>query len=240
MSNPDWIGNGSARLSVLRLLSILKHFYTFKELEDLLGIPYQRIWRYISLMAMPEKSTAEKIMNNIREKKLIERILSQTVRENEFEVWRAIRNIGSIELIGFLAMNMLKNKGVDVNAVLSFPDEYSATIATVLSEYLGSCLCIASRNPRSKDAMVETYTSKLTGNVELIATPRGCIKKKSNVLLVTFELNDFNSLYASMRLVERGMANTKKLFAVVGRKNVLDEMERMNERIRIMVLKMID
>lgn len=237
MSESDWFGK-SEKLSVLRLLSILKHFYTFKELEDLLGIPYQRLWRYITLTAMPEKSTMEKLLSNIKDKKLIEEILSQMVSGEQFETWWAIRNVGFVELICFIAVNMLRKEGIRVNTVVSFPDEYSATFATILAEYTGSCLCITSRNSHLKDAIVETYYSGLTGNIELLVVPRGCIKKKSNVLLVTFDLNDLNTTRTSIKLVERAMANPKKVFSVIARKDTLEEMNR-RERL-CLTLKTID
>ncbi|MCP8322749.1 MAG: hypothetical protein L6N96_01025 [Candidatus Methylarchaceae archaeon HK02M2] len=234
----DWLNKGSTRLSVIRLISMMKHFYTFKELEELLGIPYQRLWRYIALQAVPEKNTIEKIIQNIRSKKLIEKLLKQLMGETErgFKIWKAVKKIGFLELIGFMATNMLKNEAIDFDVIVSFPDEYSATIATIIAEYLDSNLCIASKNPSTKDVIAETYTSRLTYNLELLAIPRGCIEKKKGVLLVTFEINDLNVFHAALRLVERSLAVPRKVLAITVNKEVLEQLKSESEYKENMIL----
>ncbi len=61
---------GSLRRSdVIRLLTLLNYYYYFslRDLRSMLGIPYQTLWRYVSLKCMPEERTSRRIAERIEE-----------------------------------------------------------------------------------------------------------------------------------------------------------------------------
>jgi hypothetical protein len=95
----------NTKFMVFTLLRILKYFYSFKQLEDRLGISSQVLWRYVTLRVTPEKQTAEKILAKINEEKLVEEIISRMLLARRSRLgaspstytlsWRTRRLVGS-------------------------------------------------------------------------------------------------------------------------------------------------
>ncbi len=52
---------GVKKVSVIKLLTLLNYRYSLRDLQALLGIPYQTLWKYVSLKCMPEERTSKKI-----------------------------------------------------------------------------------------------------------------------------------------------------------------------------------
>lgn len=46
---------GIRKASVIKLLTLLNYRYSLRDLQELLGIPYQTLWKYVSLTCMPEE-----------------------------------------------------------------------------------------------------------------------------------------------------------------------------------------
>lgn len=67
----------NAKFVLFNLLQALKFFYSFKELERILGVPSRVLWRYVTLRAMPEKDTAQRILNKIMKEEVIEKSLKE-------------------------------------------------------------------------------------------------------------------------------------------------------------------
>ncbi len=207
----------NVRSLVVRLLNALKSFYTFKDLESMLDIPQQALWRYVNYLTVPEESTARKILKRINELKLIERILDGVVKPNEkgrIEVWRLSNNIGFLDLLGFYATTIPKVDDIDV--VVAFPED-SAPLATSIAYWVRVNLCIATRRADSTFSskyIIETYHSNVDGRVEYLALPKGCIERDDYVLLVTNILNDLSIVDAALSLVKKAQALPWGLLAI--------------------------
>ena len=81
ISDEEYIKN--VRHAVFNLLRILKFFYSFKGMERLLGIRSQTLWKYITLRAILEKDTASKFLARIKERRLIEELMSRITGEGK-------------------------------------------------------------------------------------------------------------------------------------------------------------
>jgi len=208
------------RSLVVRLLNALKSFYTFRDLELMLDVPQQALWRYVNFLTVPEESTAKKILRKIEELRLIEKVVDDMVRPNskgQVEVWRLTHNIGFLDLLGFWVTLIPKIDDVDV--ILAYPED-SSPLATSIAYWIRVNLCVATRKANatfSSKYVVETYQSEVDGSVEYLAIPKGCIDKEDYVLMVTNNLNDVNMFNAVYALVRKVQAVPWGLIAVVAR-----------------------
>jgi len=232
----------NARGLVVRLLNALKSFYTFKDLESMLEIPQQALWRYVNFLTVPEESTAKRILRKIEELKLIDKILDRMIRPNErgrIEVWRLVSNIGFLDILGFHASLIPEVNDVDI--VLAFPED-SSVLAASIAHWTRINMCIATRRADKLLAnkyVVETYHSDISGQVEYLAVPKGCIEKDDYVLLVTNILSDVKMLDAAYSVVRKSQGIPWALLAIaILDKDVLDAVRSYGLR-SINVLKIL-
>jgi len=201
-----------ARFTVFNLLRVLKFFYSFKELEQRLGVQSQVLWRYVTLRAIPEKKSAQKILAKIREGKLIEEAMSR-IMDKDKELWQLFNNPGILELTAIKVLDEYRRS--KVGAVLSAPDSFSAALAALISAYLRSKLCIASHTPFSKNVVAECYQTS-SGMVDVAAVPRDCIPKKSRVLVVSANATEYAPLAATINLVLKCHAEVVGVISLIG------------------------
>ncbi len=232
----------NVRSLVVRLLNALKCFYTFKDLEELLNVPQQVLWRYVNSLTVPEENTARRILNRIEELKLVEKIIDQRVKVRDgrvVEKWRFYENVGFLDIFSFYVLTIIRID--DVDTVLGFPED-STPLATSVAQWLRAYLCIATRNALATDGskfITEVCTSQVTNTVEYLAVPRGCLERGDLTLLVTDVLNDTELLGAAIRLVRKVQAEPWGLVAVAALPDALLEASKYGIK-HIKVLKLIE
>lgn len=207
------------KFMVFTLLRILKFFYSFKQLELKLGIPSQVLWRYITLRVTPEKQTAEKILAKIKESKLIEEVISSEL-SSEKELWVIASNPGILELSAIRLLYDIKKTRID--AVLPTPDALSTPLATIISSYLKTRLCIPSKASYSKYIIVEPY-EVASGLVDAISIPRDCIPRKSRILVTTLFGSNLALFKPVFRLAMKRDAQIASIFSVIGNQITINE-----------------
>ncbi len=212
---------GSTKLILFNLLKILKYFYSFNELEKEIGVPSHVLWRYVTLRVTPEKKTAERILSRIREKKLIEEIIAREVSPNRDQPWVIISKPGLIELVALNLAYKIKKTKIDV--VLPTPDPYSIPLATMISSYLRTKLCVPASYLPTEHAIVEAY-EVASGVYSAVALPRECFIKNSRILLASLSLMDPSYLKASLRIVLRSKSKLTLVYAIFGDLNMINTM----------------
>lgn len=188
----------------VRLLSGLKEVYTFKELEELLNIPAQVLWRYTSHVQFPERSTAKKILDAIHEKKLLERAVREMVigPQGLVEEWRLLFNPRFLNLVGYLAW---RHFGEDEIDLVIAPSERDSALAATVADWLGADACAASERARASwgKLVSASYRSGEGDEIIYLHLPREAVEKGSRVLVAKGVTRDFESLPALASLVEQ-------------------------------------
>ncbi|MEM1619558.1 MAG: hypothetical protein QXU97_05510 [Fervidicoccaceae archaeon] len=215
---------GSRHLLV-DLVRLLNYFYSFRELEETLGIPSQVLWRYATLRSVPERETARRLLVKIRESGLLESAVAR-LNLNERELWVLASNPGIIELSAHKVVEALGASRIET--VVSAPESYSSAFASVISSRLRATLCLASRERYSEESLYAAY-SEGEHHVHALALPAKCLGRGSRALLVAFCARDEPSIAATLGLLAGAHAELCGLFVVVGSrirlKRLVDELE---------------
>ncbi|MGC8566940.1 MAG: hypothetical protein ACP5I6_03410 [Caldisphaera sp.] len=212
-------GVKNVKLMVFRLLGALKYFYSFKELEERLGVPAQILWRYVTLRTVPERTTAEKILSKIRESHIIEDVLAKYYIENE-ELWSLLSNPGIMTLAGLRALDELKDE--KINTIISSPDGYAAALGSTFSSLFHARLCASSHSPYSKHIISKNY--KISSEFfDVILLPRECVARKSKVIIVTVDGSKSMLLNSLIDLANSRQAHISGILCVIGSKSKIDE-----------------
>lgn len=200
------------KVLTMKLLSALKDFYTFKELEEILGIPYQMLWRYTNFLTTPEEGTAKKLVQVIRERKMIENTFERNfvkVRDLS-DIWTVIKNIGFLDLVAFETLELLNGENID--GVLAFPEE-SGVLGAVIAHWIRGDVCVTTRSVSPGEALVEYFRDSSLG-LNFVAVSKGCIPKKGKVILATLVLNNKDLLEAALTIVKKSGAQPAALVTV--------------------------
>ncbi|RDD53085.1 MAG: hypothetical protein BA066_06260 [Candidatus Korarchaeota archaeon NZ13-K] len=213
----------------VRLLSSLKGFFTLKELESKLGIPYQVIWRYISLKNTPEKTTARKIIERIESLNLIEEALRRNLRLNEhnyIESWRFMNNYKFLDLMGYVISSFVG--GEDVTLLLAHP-QTSLPLALIASDWIDAraLSCLESADLSIGPYLRGSYLSMERGRVVELYLPAQGVRQNDKVLLVKDVVKDLASLDAIMELMSASGARLWGVFSII---SISDEWERKLDR----------
>jgi len=159
----------------LQALQALNRFYSLRDLEKLLGVPFQNLWKYVNMLSIPEEKTVEKSLQKMKEANLIEKALQKALEKVKGNVWRLPRNVGFLKLYAFIAKELLGD--VNIEYVLGM-SEYSSPLATALALSLDSNVCIVKSHASYEDFTAVTwYRSGLRRGIRFLALPRECMQE---------------------------------------------------------------
>jgi adenine phosphoribosyltransferase len=199
-----------------KLLCGLKEVFTFKELEELLGIPAQVLWRYTSFSHFPERQTSRKIIEAIRSQSLVEKALQRALlgKQGVLEEWRLLFNPRVLDLVGYLAWRKLADSEVDL--VLTYP-ERNAAVAAILAGWFSAGVCVASERGRASwgKLLSSQYISSERDEVVYVHAPRDAVEKDSKVLIVESITANLEPLGALLSLVEQAKAHLSAVLVVL-------------------------
>ena len=203
----------NVKSQAVRILTILKNFYSLRELQEILGVPFQALWKYISLNSMPERETAERILSRIRERKLIERALKSFVDEAAKDPYNFVSRPSFISLFAFMAVSEIGREKVDVVMATS---EASIPHATAISLELGSLLCPIMRDVPLVERNVLTfhYYDSVNKVLRIYAIPKSCFRQRPRILLVDLYLCDRAKVSSLIKSVIEGRAREVRAFSL--------------------------
>lgn len=193
----------------VRMLRALKEAFTFKELEELLDIPSQVLWRYVNYLQFPEKETSKKILDAMLDKKLLESAVRKLAvgPQGMLEEWRFMYNPRFLDIVGYVAWRHFAENGVDVVVA---PSERDASVATRVADWLSAQACVASDRAWASwgRLMSADYRSSERGELVHLHVPRDAIPREAKVLVVKGVARNFESLPALCLLVEQARGFT--------------------------------
>jgi len=203
---------GNLKFTLFKVLNALKHFYSFKELEERLGVSAQILWRYVSLRSVPERVTAERLLQKIEDEKLIDEAFERAIKDSE-EPWQVLSSPGVMELAELKVISTLK--GDRVNVVITGPDGYSTAFGAILADALHARLCVASRSPHSRHLIVKSY--KVSQDYyDTLIFPRECIQRRGRALLVSVDGDKASQISALIDVANMRQVSIAGVLAIFG------------------------
>ena len=203
---------GVKKASVIKLLTLLNYRYSLRDLQALLGIPYQTLWKYVSLKCMPEERTSRRIAERIEELKLLEKLVEEAVnaaRENPYDL---VRKPGFLALFTLMVSNALHDVRVGVVVPMS---EYALMLATALAMELHCEVCPALKEgPPTRKGYYTTYFNEC-GKVVVTGIPKHCLKDKGRAVLVDVVLDSVDKVEAILAVLRSARVDTVLAAAVV-------------------------
>jgi hypothetical protein len=206
----------SVRSRVLELLHALNFFYSLRDLEEALGVPFQSLWRYVNLLSVPEEKTTEKILSKIQELNLVEGAVRKALSEADVEIWGLAREPSFLRLFSLIIEELVEKEGVEVDVVVPL-SEYAIPLASVVSMELEKALCpVMTCNVKNEKEgfYVLHYISYRDGELRVIAMPKRSLQGKESALMLDIALEDPNHVEAVLGVMRRAKINKQSLIAI--------------------------
>jgi len=203
---------GVKKASVIKLLALLNYRYSLRDLQALLGIPYQTLWKYVSLKCMPEERTSKRIAERIEELKLLDKLVEEAVnaaRENPYDL---VRKPGFLALFTLMVSNALHDVRVGVVVPTS---EYALMPATALAMELHCEVCpLLREGPPARKGYYTTHFSEC-GKSVVAGVPKHCLKDKGRAVLVDVVLNSADKVEAILAILKSARVDAVLTAAVI-------------------------
>ncbi len=227
--------DSNLKFMLFKVLSALKHFYSFKELENRLGVSAQILWRYVSLRSVPERGTAEKLIQKIEKEGLIDEALKKSLQESD-EPWQILSNPGVMTLAELKAMEIFR--GEKVNVIITGKDGYSTAFGAMLADAFHSRLCLPSNTPYSKHVIVKNYRISQE-YLDSLIFPKECIPRRSHVVTVLVDGTKPYQLSALLDIVKARQAVLTGVVVVLGSESKIKELVKAKIGIEVPVISLL-
>lgn len=204
---------GLRRSDVIKLLTLLNYHFSLRDLQSMLGIPYQTLWRYVSLKCMPEERTGRRILERIEELKLMDKVLDAAVREALKDPYDLVRKPGFLALFTLMVKDAVRDTRVGAVIPMS---EYAMMPATAIALELHCEVCPAlPHHPlRGRRAYQTTHYSTPSGSLA-VAVPKHCLRDKGKAVLVDVVLSERDKVEAFLGLLRSSRVEARCAAAVV-------------------------
>lgn len=204
---------------VFKILNIMKHYYSLRDIEKMLDLPAQTIWKYVNLVAVPEEKTVVKIINKVSEMRLINKLIEDSLREFRENPVAVLSKPGFLKLFSYVTEDFVDGAKIDLVIPMS-------TNAVALGSYLAADLpgliCPFVENPpHDKKGYVITYYNN-NNETHFMALPKSCLKEKTTALLVDILLEEVGKLKSVVEVLSKSRIHIYGVVTIDSPDNVVD------------------
>jgi adenine/guanine phosphoribosyltransferase-like PRPP-binding protein len=219
----------SEKIRILKILRALNFFYSLRDLEEILNVPFQSLWKYVNFIGVPSDEVANEILEKLSRLKIIENTLNDVVKSNSNNYYNLVRNTGFIELFALVIEDKLRKLDLDIDFVFSLSEE-GISIATSLAQELGTEMCfpLMNRNITEDIAKILWYYSYSEKRYKYMLIPRECIHRDKKLYMVDLFIDDVEKIKSIMSLMDANNVEIVGLSTVYICKECLNVLENIN------------
>ncbi|MEM4959017.1 MAG: hypothetical protein QXX12_03980, partial [Nanopusillaceae archaeon] len=103
------------KIKLMKMLKALNYLYSLRHLETLLDVPYQNIWKYVNMIAIPSDEIAMDIITKLNNMKVIDRAISDIVDKYKDNIYGIASDIGFLSIYSLKLEDMLEN--IDIGLI---------------------------------------------------------------------------------------------------------------------------
>lgn len=229
-----------SRRDAVEILKVLSYYYSFRDLEKILGIHFQSLWRYVTLTSVPEKDTAEKILTKISELNLLRAAIEQELSRAGGEYHVLSRSPGFVSAFAYTVKEFFGSDLFEkINSVIAL-SPMAISLSTAIGMEADALICYAEREPKlEKDGIAAIhYRSNAAGELRSLAVPKKCLSA-AVIMVVDVELSDLDEALAIASLARRSKVKAMLYSFVVSEGSKLRELEKRGGHVRAVAIKII-
>ncbi len=205
------------RFIAIKLLRVLRKYYTYRELEEFFGIPAPSIWKYISGKILPTIEKARRILNIIIEKKIVTDLLGKLIKIVDggiIDLNDIIYDIGVMKLVGLEAYYYFREE--EPTIILSIEVD-GIPVALSVAEYFNAKTVIVKKRPEAslREYLEYNLMSRDLPVITKLYVPKDPFTRKDRVLIVDDLLRTGRTCRALVEMVKNTKSELAGIFSVV-------------------------
>jgi adenine/guanine phosphoribosyltransferase-like PRPP-binding protein len=217
------------KIALIKTLKALNRFYSLRDLEQMLGVPFQSLWKYINFVGMPSDEVAEEILNKLAKLRIVEEILIGEAKKYRAMPQHITSNMGFLELYTIKLSQEISNKDVDLVIASSL---LASPLAILLGQEINADLCLPlpNENIHSDSVKVLTFFSTYQKKIELLLYPKHCIREKRRTIITDIVVEDASRIESIVNMVRSKEGEVEAIATVYIGRNVLEVLSQLNLR----------
>ncbi len=226
---------------VIEILSSLKKFFRFKELENILGITIPTLWRYIHGDIKPSIDRSRQMLMRLLNHDMINTIKERVIKmvdDGIVDVYSLAYNIDVLTIASIDAMLWAQNSGYTAIATV---ETDGIPLATLIAKRLNTKLITIKRKKEiGFERFVETsYVTLSPPEVVTLYIPDGVIDYGEKILVVDDLVRSGRTSSAVFELIRKAGGRATGFYALIGIgstwRNVLERYVGNNYRVLFQV-----
>ncbi|MDK6028164.1 hypothetical protein QPL79_02135 [Ignisphaera sp. 4213-co] len=211
------------KLTIVKILKALNRFFSLRDLEQVLDVPFQSLWKYVNLIGLPSEEVVESISTKLAKLRIVDEILANEAKKFRSNPYSLSMNMGFLELYALKIAASLKNFDIDVVVSLS---QEASTLATLVSNETGADLCIPLPNENLNPELIKviSYYSTASKKMKMLIYPRNCVKEEKKVFLSDLILIDLDKFEAVNALIKSKDSKVFGIATIYISKNALEKL----------------
>jgi adenine/guanine phosphoribosyltransferase-like PRPP-binding protein len=202
---------------VIEILTSLKRFFKFKELESILGIPVPTLWRYIHGDIKPSQDRSRIMITKLLDSDMINVIKEKVVKADEeglINVYNLVYNIDILTIASIDAMLWAQDMGFTSVATV---ETDGIPLATLISKRLNIKLVTIKRKKEvGFNKFIEvSYITRAPPEIVSLYLPEGIIEYGDKVLIVDDLVRSGRTSIALFELIKRAGARPAGFYALI-------------------------
>uniref|UniRef100_A0A7C5YXH1 Phosphoribosyltransferase domain-containing protein n=1 Tax=Ignisphaera aggregans TaxID=334771 RepID=A0A7C5YXH1_9CREN len=202
---------------VIEILTSLKRFFKFKELESILGISVPTLWRYIHGDIKPSQDRSRRMISKLLDSDMINVIKEKVVKADEeglINVYNLAYNIDILTIASIDAMLWAQDMGFTSVATV---ETDGIPLATLISKRLNIKLVTIKRKKEvGFNKFIEvSYITRAPPEIVSLYLPEGIIEYGDKVLIVDDLVRSGRTSIALFELIKRAGARPAGFYALI-------------------------
>lgn len=190
------------KVHALKILNVMRYYYSLRDIQKLLDLPYQTLWKYVNLISVPEEKTVDKILSKLEELKILDRLIAESLSELGQGLTNIITKPGFLNLFSLIANEFVQNTRVDLIVptsthalLLSGPVamELTCDICPFISEALSD----------RKGYVIIHYLDTQYNEVKFAIASKTCLTNKHQALIIETFVNTSDKIAAVIDVLKR-------------------------------------
>lgn len=202
---------------IVEVLSSLKRFFKFKELEEILNVTVPTLWRYVHGDIRPSVERARQMLSKLLDQDIVNKLRERIIKVDDEGVIRTYDIVYNIDLLNYASIDALlwaQNMGFNVVTTV---ETDGIALATLISKRLNAkIVVIKKRKEVGYSKFIEvSYVTRAPPEVISLYLPEAVLEYGDKVLVVDDLVRSGRTSAAVFELIKKAGGRPAGFYALV-------------------------
>jgi len=219
------------KVYALKVLNVMRYYYSLRDIQKLLDLPYQTLWKYVNLISVPEERTVDRILSKLEELKILDRLIAESLSRLDQGLVNIVTKPGFLNLFSLITEEFVENARVDLvvptstHALLlsgSVAMELTCDICPFIDEALSD----------RKGYVTTHYLDTQNNEVKFIIASKTCLTDKHQALIIETLINTPDKIAAVVDVLKRFKIQVYGVLTLYSKKEAYESLKALGLKVK--------